>query len=126
MRVCLFVSVGFDSRACLEESFCEGVTYIAYMSRGSVGGADACIKAFAMDRGIQSCPFICSSFSQLAGMGSLFDRCVVLRRVDDVALEKLALAVASVFSVVEDICYNPVVAHFKNKGVRKLSTIAEE
>ena len=81
-----------------------------------------------MEAGIQSCPFICSSYSQLTGMGSLFDRCVVLRGRDDIVLEKLTQAIASVFSVVEEICYNPVVTSLKitKTSARKLSAIAEE
>ncbi len=99
------------------------------MSRGVTEGADACIKAFALESGIQSCPFICGSFEQLTGMSAMFDSCIILRRNDDDALAKIALALTSVFPNVEEICYNPVVGTpdlLQNKPARKLSTIAEE
>lgn len=131
MRVGLFVSSDFASRTILEEAlraYSDKITYLAYMSRGIVGGGDSCIKAFAMDLGIQSCPFICSSFSQLTGLGSSFDLCIVLRRADDTALQTLAAGMNSVFPVVEEICYgcDPQPPPPRSKSARKLSVIAEE
>jgi hypothetical protein len=126
MRICLFVSSDFNSHAVLEEAFAGvDVTYLAYMSRGCA--ADACIKAFALSREIMSCPFACSGFEQLTGMGAMFDKCVVIRRSDDYGLENLAVALARIFKHVEVICY---VAHPKDCGwatrLRKLSAIVEE
>ncbi len=134
MRVCLFVSADLSAQAVLEEAFkdnVEEIQYLAYMSRGHPAGADACIKAFAMKHEIQSCPFSVCSFQQITGLGSLFDSCLVIRRQDDHALEKLAGALASVFRHVEVICYNPTVARLSRltsagRSVRKLSSIAEE
>lgn len=126
MRVCLFVSADLNGQAVLEETFgkiIKEVDYIAYMSRGHTGGSDGCIKKFTIEKGIKSCPFICSSFEQLAGMGSIFDRCIVIRRQDDNSLEKLACMMASVFRHVEIVCYNPAVL---KRLTRKLSTITEE
>ena len=128
MRVCLFASADLSCCAALRP-YSNKISYLAYMSRGVTEGADACIKTFALDSGIQSCPFICVSFEELTGMGALFDSCIILRRNDDDALAKIALALTYVFSNVEEICYNPVIATpdlLQKKTVRKLSTIAEE
>lgn len=128
MRVCLFASADLSCCAALLP-YSNKISYLAYMSRGITGGADACIKAFALDSEIQSCPFICGSFEQLTNMGAMFDRCIILRRDDDDALAKIALALTSVFPKVEEICYNPVVTTIdllQKKTARKLSTIAEE
>ena len=131
MKVCLFVSADLAAKVVLEESFgklIKEIEYIAYMSRGRTGGSDACIKSFALDFGIKSCPFKCSSFEQLNGFQKLFDKCFVIRRNNDKTLERLACAMASVFRQVEVICYNPdvlaVVAAQQQQ--RKLSTIVEE
>ena len=99
------------------------------MSRGSVGGADACIKAFAMEKKIQSCPFICPSFEQLTGMGPLFDKCIVLRHLDDSSLEKLNTMLSSIFPSVQEVCYNSIMNNpygSQKKISKKLSTISEE
>jgi hypothetical protein len=127
MRVCLFVDGGLSSRNVLKEALSDvvgNITYIAYMSHGNSGGADACIKAFALVHEIQSCPFLCGSFEQLAGIGKMFDKCIVVRSQDDLTLEQFATGLAGVFPLVEVICYNPVVArHWRQ---RVLSSIPEE
>ncbi len=102
------------------------------MSRGC--REDAVIKAFALSNEIESCPFVCSNFEQLRGMADLFDKCIVIRRNDDNALEQLSLGLATIFRHVEIVCYNPVVARLTEmkmpqslrRSLRKLSTITEE
>ncbi len=123
-RICLFVSADFRSQEVLEEVFRGSkVSYLAYMSRGHPGGADACIKTFAMDLGVQSCPFTCSSYQQLTCMGSIFDKCIVIKREDDFPLEKLASMLAGIFRQVEIVGYRAGTA---GTHKRKLSVILEE
>jgi hypothetical protein len=121
-QICLFVSADFESQTILEEVFRDkNFNYLAYMSRGCA--ADACIKAFAMNIGINSCPFTCSSYEQLTGMGHIFDKCIVIKREDDFTLEKLSSMLAMVFRQVEIVGYR---AHVELVRKRKLSVIIEE
>jgi hypothetical protein len=122
-RVCLFVSADFQSRAVLDEVFTgQQITYLAYMSRWCA--VDACIKAFTLERGIQSCPFICNGIEQMSGLGSIFDKCVVIRRNNDAILEDFAKTLSGIFRQVEIVSYNPAVATGGKR--RKLSAITEE
>ena len=128
MRVCLFVFGGLRSQEVLKEALGDlvgEITYIAYMSHGSSGGADACIKAFALAHEIQSCPFLCESFEQLVGIGKMFDLYIVVKSQDDLTLERFATGLTGIFPLVEIICYNPVVArHWRQRRKRVLSSTA--